>query len=164
MALLAAHPNGRVIVRDLNAHPLPHLTAQRFQALIANPEDRTPAQQVVVKESDALIAELKSADTIVFAIPMYNFSGPATVRTYFDHIARKGVTFRYTEAGPEGLIKGKKTYAFLARGGIYPEGADTQTPYLKQFLSFIGLDDITFVHAEGLDMGEQSRVRAIARP
>ncbi len=159
---LAAHPNGRVIVRDLNAHPLPHLTAQRFQALIANPEDRTPAQQVVVKESDALIAELKSADTIVFAIPMYNFSVPSTVRTYFDHIARKGVTFRYTEAGPEGLIKGKKTYAFLARGGIYPEGADTQTPYLKQFLSFIGLDDITFVHAEGLDMGEQSRERALA--
>ncbi len=158
----AAHPNGRVIVRDLNTNPLPHLTAQRFQAFNANPEDRTPAQQAIVNESDALIEELKIADTIVFAVPMYNFSVPSTVRAYFDHIARRGVTFRYTEAGPEGLIKGKKTYAFLARGGVYAGGADTQTPYLKQFLSFIGLDDITFVHAEGLNMGEPSRERALA--
>jgi FMN-dependent NADH-azoreductase len=158
---LADHPTGRVIVRDLSANPLPHLTAERFQAFTTKAADRTSAQQAIVNESDALIAELENADTIVLAIPMYNFSVPSTVRAYFDHVARSGVTFRYTENGPEGLIKGKKTYVFLTRGGVYPESADTQTPYLKQFLSFIGLDDLTFVHAEGLAMGEQSRERAL---
>jgi FMN-dependent NADH-azoreductase len=159
---LADHPDGRVIVRDVSANPLPHLTAQRFQAFAAKAAERTAAQQAIVNESDALIAELKSADTIVFAMPMHNFSVPSTVRAYFDHIARAGVTFRYTEKGPEGLLKGKKTYVFLTRGGVYSESTDTQTPYLKQFLSFIGLDDLTVVHAEGLDMGAQSRERALA--
>jgi Acyl carrier protein phosphodiesterase len=91
------HPQGRVIVRDLNANPVPHLTLEDIQAFGANPADRTPAQQAIVNASDALIAELKAADIIVFAVPMYNFSVPSTLRAYFDHIARKGVTFRYTE-------------------------------------------------------------------
>lgn len=158
----AEHPNGRVIVRDLSFDPVPHLTAERFQAFLTKAQDRTPAQQAIVNESDTLIVELKNADVIVFAIPMHNFSVPSTVRAYFDHIARYGVTFRYTEKGPEGLIKGKKTYVFLARGGVYPESADTQTPYLRQFLSFIGLHELKFVHAEGLDMGAESRERGLA--
>jgi Acyl carrier protein phosphodiesterase len=155
------HPQGRVIVRDLNANPVPHLTLEDIQAFGANPADRTPAQQAIVNASDALIAELKAADIIVFAVPMYNFSVPSTLRAYFDHIARKGVTFRYTEHGPEGLLKGKKTYVFISRGGIYPESADTQIPYLKQFLGFIGLKDIEIVVAHGLDMGPESRERAL---
>ncbi len=158
---LAEHPEGQVVVRDLNTNPLPHLTAERFQAFSTKPADRTPKQQAIVAESDALIAELTNADTIVLAVPMYNFSVPSTVRTYFDHIARAGVTFRYTEKGPEGLIKGKKTFLFLTRGGVYSGSADTQTPYLKQFLSFIGLDDLTFIQADGLSMGEETRSRAL---
>lgn len=158
----AEHPQGRVVVRDLSTNPLPHLTAERFQAFGTKAADRTPKQQAIVAESDALIAELENAHTVVFAVPMYNFSVPSTIRAYFDHIARSGVTFRYTENGPEGLIKGKKTYVFVARGGVYPEDVDTQTPYLKQFLSFIGLDDLTFVYAEGLAMGEESRTRSLA--
>ncbi len=158
----AEHPQGRVVVRDLSTNPLPHLTAERFQAFGTKAADRTPKQQAIVAESDALIAELENAHTVVFAVPMYNFSVPSTIRAYFDHIARSGVTFRYTENGPEGLIKDKKTYVFVARGGVYPEGVDTQTPYLKQFLSFIGLDDLTFVYAEGLAMGEESRTRSLA--
>lgn len=157
----AEHPAGRIVVRDLNANPVPHITAERFQALIAKAADRTPAQQVLVNESDTLIGELNAADVIVFAIPMYNFSIPSTVRSYFDHIARSGVTFRYTENGPEGLIKNKKAYVFISRGGIYADGTDTQVPYLKQFLGFIGLSDLEIIVAQGLDMGPESRARGL---
>ncbi|HEV8332226.1 MAG TPA: FMN-dependent NADH-azoreductase [Steroidobacteraceae bacterium] len=154
------NPGGRVIVRDLAEDPAPHLTAERFQAFSTAPEDRTPEQQEAVEYSDALIDELRSADTVVFAVPMYNFSVPSTLRAYFDHVARAGVTFRYTSAGPEGLLKGRRTYVFLTRGGVYPEGADTQTPYLRQFLGFIGLAP-QFVYAEGLSLGDESRQRSL---
>jgi FMN-dependent NADH-azoreductase len=157
----ARNPNGRVIVRDLASQPAPHLTAERFQAFATAPADRTPQQQAVVDYSDALIDELRVADTIVFAVPMYNFSVPSTLRAYFDHIARAGVTFRYTSAGPEGLLKGRRTYVFVTRGGVYPELADTQTPYLRQFLGFIGLEP-QFVYAEGLALGEDSRRQSLA--
>jgi FMN-dependent NADH-azoreductase len=156
----ARNPNGRVIVRDLAADPAPHLTAERFQAFATVPAERTPQQQAVVDYSDALIDELRIADTIVLAVPMYNFSVPSTLRAYFDHIARAGVTFRYTSAGPEGLLKGRRTYVFVTRGGVYPEAADTQTPYLRQFLGFIGLEP-EFVYAEGLALGEDSRRRSL---
>ena len=115
----------------------------------------------MVDYSDALIEELRSADTIVFAVPMYNFSVPSTLRAYFDHIARAGVTFRYTATGPEGLIKGKKAYVFITRGGIMSADADTQTPYLKQFLGFIGITDVEFFHAEGLAYGDEVREKSL---
>lgn len=154
------NPGGRVVVRDLAEDPVPHLTAARFQAFSTALESRTPEQQAAVEYSDALIDELRSADTIVFAVPMYNFSVPSTLRAYFDHVARAGVTFRYTSAGPEGLLKGRRTYVFLTRGGVYAEGADTQTPYLRQFLGLIGLVP-EFVHAEGLALGAESRQRSL---
>jgi len=159
----ATHPQGRVIVRDLASDPVPHLTAERFQAFLSQPGARTDEQRKHAAYSDALIEELKTADTIVFAVPMYNFSIPSTLRAYFDHIARAGVTFRYNADGPEGLLKGKKTYVFIARGGIYTDAADTQTPYLKQFLGFIGLTDVTFVFAEGLAMGDESREKSLSQ-
>lgn len=157
----ASNPGGHVIVRDLAADPAPHLTAERFQAFSTALENRTPEQRAIVDYSDALIDELRTADTIVFAVPMYNFSVPSTLRAYFDHIARAGITFRYTSAGPEGLLKGRRTYVFATRGGLYPDGADTQTPYLRQFLGFIGLVP-EFVYAEGLALGEESRRQSLA--
>ncbi|HEY0680701.1 MAG TPA: NAD(P)H-dependent oxidoreductase [Steroidobacter sp.] len=157
----AQHPGDHVIMRDLASDPVPHLTAERFQAFLSQPEARTAEQRVVSEYSDALIAELKAADTIVFAVPMYNFSVPSTLRAYFDHIARAGVTFRYTATGPEGLLKGKKAYVFITRGGFYADAADTQTPYLKQFLGFLGITDVKFVFAEGLGMGEETREKSI---
>jgi FMN-dependent NADH-azoreductase len=160
---LANNPSGRVVTRDLSAEPVPHLTQDRFAAFLAKPTERTPEQQAIVGYSDALIDELQKADAIVFAVPMYNFSVPSTVRAYFDHIARAGVTFRYTERGPEGMLKGKQVYVFLARGGVYNGEADTQTPYLRQFLGFIGLTDIKFVYAQGLAMGEEARDRGLAQ-
>lgn len=159
----AKHPDGRVITRDLASDPVPHLTAERFQAFLSQPEARTEEQRAVNEYSDALIEEIKNADTIVFAVPMYNFSVPSTLRAYFDHIARVGVTFRYTANGPEGLLKGKKAYVFITRGGFYADAADTQTPYLKQFLGFIGIADVSFVFAEGLGLGEESREKSLSQ-
>jgi FMN-dependent NADH-azoreductase len=153
---LGAHPGGRVVTRDLSRAPIPHLTAERFQAFLAKPEDRSPEQRDVVQFSDMLIQELQAADVVVLSAPMYNFSIPSTLRAYFDHIARSGVTFRYTANGPEGLIKGKKTYVIVTRGGFYEAANDTQSAYLRQFLSFVGLNDLEFVYAEGLALGAES--------
>lgn len=155
------NPGGRVIVRDLAVDPVPHLTAERFQAFSTAPENRTPEQQAAVAYSDVLIDELRSADTIVIGVPMYNFSVPSTLRAYFDHIARAGVTFRYSSSGLEGLLKGRRAYLFVTRGGVYAESLDTQTPYLRQFLGFIGLEP-EFVYAEGLSLGEESRQQSLA--
>jgi FMN-dependent NADH-azoreductase len=157
----ARHPGGRVVVRDLARDPVPHLTAERFQAFRSSPESRTAEQQADIEYSDALIAELLAADTIVLAVPMYNFSVPSTLRAYFDHIARAGVTFRYTANGPEGLVKGKKVIVFITRGGFYADAADTQTPYLKQFLGLLGMTDVTFVLAEGLNIDPETRVKSL---
>jgi FMN-dependent NADH-azoreductase len=157
---LARNPGGRVITRDLAAQPVPHLTAEEFQAFGVPPEARTTQQRAAVAYSDALIDELARADTIVLAVPMYNFSVPSTLRAYFDHVARAGVTFRYTSSGPQGLLTGRDAYVFITRGGVYPASADTQTSYLRQFLGFIGIE-AHFVHAEGLAMGEASRERSL---
>jgi FMN-dependent NADH-azoreductase len=157
-----AHPEGQVTLRDLGADPVPHLTAQRFGALIAKPEERNAEQQVVVDFSDALIDEIRNADVIALGLPMYNFGVPSTLKAYFDHIARAGVTFRYTEKGPVGLLTGKKVYVFAARGGVYTgTPLDTQTGYVRDFLRFIGIDDVEFVYAEGLNMGEASKQAAL---
>jgi FMN-dependent NADH-azoreductase len=158
----ARNPGGRVIARDLAAEPVPHLTAERFQAFSTPAADRTPEQREIVAYSDALIDELRSADTVVLGVPMYNFGVPSTLRTYFDHVARAGVTFRYTSAGPEGLLAGRRAYVFVTRGGVYGGSTDTQAPYLRQFLRFIGIE-AEFVFAEGLGLGEESRQKSLAK-
>ncbi len=160
----ASNPGGKVIVRDLAKEPVPHLDAARFAAFIAKPEERTPEQQAVVDYSDALIGELKRADVVVLGLPMYNFGLPSTLKAYFDHVGRAGETFKYTEKGPAGLLTDKKVYVFAARGGMYAGTPnDTQTPFIRTFLSFIGMDDIEFVYAEGLAISEASKEKGIAR-
>jgi len=161
--LRAQNPAARLTVRDLAADPVPHLDAARFGALIAKPEERTPAQQAVVRDSDELIDELRRADVVVLGLPMYNFGLPSTLKAYFDHVGRVGVTFKYTEKGPVGLLTGKKVYVFAARGGLYAGTPnDTQTPFIRAFLSFIGMSDIEFVYAEGLAISEASKQQGIA--
>jgi FMN-dependent NADH-azoreductase len=160
---LADKPDTQVLLRDLAVNPIPHLDAQRVAAFFSQPDARTADQLDYVAESDALINELKQANVIVIGLPMYNFGIPSTLKAYFDQIARAGVTFRYTENGPEGLLSGKKVYIFAARGGQYAGTAlDTQTTYVRDFLQFLGLDDVEFVYAEGLNMGEQTREQALA--
>lgn len=160
----AGNRGGTVIARDLARDPVPHLTAERFQSFLAPAGDRTPAQQAVVGYSDALIDELRRADVIVIGLPMYNFGVPSTLKAYFDHIARAGVTFRYTEKGPQGLLTGKKVYVFATRGGSYAgTPGDTETAFVRQFLGFLGMDDVEFVYAEGLAISEASKAAALSR-
>lgn len=158
----ASNPQGQVVTRDLSAEPVPHLTAERFGAFLAAGDARTPEQQAVVDFSDRLIEELRNADVIALGLPMYNFGIPSTLKAYFDHVARAGVTFRYTANGPEGLLQNKKVYVFAARGGLYAgTPRDSQTAYVRDFLGFIGLTDVEFVYAEGLAMGDESKQKAL---
>ena len=160
----AAHSRGKVIRRHLASDPVPHLDAARFQAFTTAPEARTPEQQGVVAYSDGLIAELQRADVIVLGLPMYNFGVPSGLKAYFDHIARAGITFRYTATGSVGLLTGKRVLVFAARGGLYEGTAnDLQTQYVRQFLAFLGMTDIEFVYAEGLAMGDTAKEAGIAR-
>ena len=153
---------GKVIVRDLARDPVPHLDAARFGAFLAKPEARTPEQQAVVDYSDALIAELREADTIVLGLPMYNFNVPSTLRAYFDHVARVGVTFKYSDKGPVGLLTGKKAYVFVTRGGVY--GTEhIHTRYVRDFLAFLGVTDVEFIYAEGLAISPASKDAALAK-
>lgn len=159
-----SNPGGKVVIRDLAREPVPHLDAARFGAFIAKPEERTPAQKAVIDHSDALIDELKRADVVVLGLPLYNFGLPSTLKAYFDHVARAGVTFRYTEKGPVGLLAGKKVYVFAARGGMYAGTPnETQTPYLRTFLGFLGMTDVEFIYAEGLAISEASKAQGLAR-
>ena len=163
VAALAAD-GAQVIQRDLAREPVPHLDAERFGAFLSKPESRTKQQEETIRFSDALIDELRRADTIVLGLPMYNFGLPSTLKAYFDHIARAGVTFRYTEKGPVGLLTGKKAYVFAARGGYYAgTGRDTQTAYVRDFLAFLGITDVEFVYAEGLAISEAARNAALIK-
>jgi FMN-dependent NADH-azoreductase len=159
------HPEVRIVVRDVAAaEAVPHLNAERFGAFTAKPDERSTAQQAIVAYSDALIEELKSASIIVIGLPMYNFGLPSQLKAYFDHIARAGVTFAYTEQGPKGLINGKKVVVFATRGGVYAgTPLDTQTSYVRDFLRFLGMTDVEFVYAEGLHLGPQTKEAGLAR-
>lgn len=157
-----ATPGATVTVRDIGADPVPHLTAARFSAFLSQPESRTAEQQAVLDYSDVLIEEIRRADVVVLGLPLYNFGVPSSLKAYFDHVARAGVTFRYTENGPVGLLGGKNAYVFAARGGVYAGSVlDTQTGYVRDFLRFIGLDNVEFIYAEGLNMGESSKELAL---
>ena len=164
--LQPAPPTSRASwLRDLAGDTVPHLNAERFAAFLSKPArtQRTRSNDVVAY-SDALIAELKQADVIVLGLPMYNFGVPSQLKAYFDHIARAGETFRYTANGPVGLLTGKKAYVFAARGGLYAGTAlDTQTHYVRDFLRFVGIEDIEFVYAEGLAISPESKASGLAQ-
>ena len=158
----AQHPDGQVVVRDLAANPVPHLDGKRFNAFLTPADKRSAQEQKIVDYSDELIAEIKSADVIALGLPMYNFGIPSTLKAYFDHIARSGVTFRYTAEGPEGLLPNIPVYILAARGGIYQgTQADSQTGYMQTFLAFLGLKNTQFIYAEGLAMGEEGKDSAL---
>jgi FMN-dependent NADH-azoreductase len=160
----AANPGASVLLRDLAREPVPHLDAQRFGAFLAKEGARDSAQKEVVAYSNLLIGELKRADVIVLGLPMYNFGVPSTLKAYFDHVARAGVTFRYTGKGALGLLTGKQAYVFAARGGMYAgTPADSQTGYVRAFLRFLGIEQVEFVYAEGLAISEPSRQAALAQ-
>ena len=148
--------------RDLSAEPVPHLDAERFGAFLTSADDRDGSQQGVVDYSDLLISEVVDADVIVMGVPMYNFGVPSVLKAYFDHIARAGITFRYTANGPVGLLEDRPVYILAARGGLYAGTPnDSQTPFIRSFLGFIGLKDVHFVYAEGLNMGDNQKENSL---
>lgn len=150
-----------VTVRDLAAQPIPVLDGELVGALRPSDAPLSPRQQEALSLSDELIAELQAHDTVVIAAPMYNFNIPTQLKNYFDLIARAGVTFRYTEAGPEGLVTGKHAVILSSRGGIHKDTAsDLLTPYVKLFLGFIGITDVNFVFAEGIAYGPEVATKA----
>lgn len=150
--LRAANPGVRVTTRDLGRSPIPHLDGDTVAGVRAEPT--TEAARAARALSDELVAELKRADIIVVGAPMYNFGIPSTLKTWFDYVLRAGVTFRYTETGPVGLVEGKRAIVVLSRGGFYSEGPaqsfDSQEPHLRTLFGFIGVTDVTFVRAERL--------------
>ena len=153
-----------IVTRDVGANPLPHLTSQTVAAIKGEPA--TPAELEARALSDELVAELQQADVILIASPMYNFGISSTLKAWFDHVLRAGLTFRYTEAGPEGLLKGKKAVVIESRAGFYSEGPaaamDGQEPHIRVLLGFMGMDDVTFVRAEKLAFGPEAAEAAIA--
>ncbi|MGI8488984.1 FMN-dependent NADH-azoreductase [Pectobacterium sp. S5] len=150
----SAHPSDSITVRDLAAQPIPVLDGELVGALRPSDAALTPRQQEALTLSDDLIAELQAHDIIVIAAPMYNFNIPTQLKNYFDLVARAGVTFRYTEQGPEGLVKGKRAIVLTSRGGIHKgTPTDLLEPYLRVFLGFLGLTDLEFVFAEGYGYG-----------
>lgn len=160
--LRQTHGDVNIVTRDLAVEPVPHLDASRFGAFLTGEDDRNDEQKRVIDYSDSLIQEIQSADVIVMGVPMYNFGIPSALKAYFDHIARAGVTFRYTENGPVGLLEDRPVYVLAARGGIYAGTPnDSQTPYIRSFLGFIGLKDVHFVYAEGLNMGEDKKASSL---
>ncbi|WP_031380945.1 FMN-dependent NADH-azoreductase [Vibrio parahaemolyticus] len=151
----------KLTVRDLAANPLPVLDFAVATALRAT-EDLSQEQQAVVDLSDTLIEEVKAADTLVIAAPMYNFTIPTQLKNWIDLIARAGVTFKYTENGVQGLIEGKKAIVVTTRGGIHKDSpTDNVTPYLRTVLGFVGITDVEFVYAEALNMGDDAASKGI---
>ena len=162
--LQARNPDLKLIRRDIGGGQIPHLDLDGATA-VRGGEPANAAQAAAQKLSDELIAEVKAADVLVIGAPMYNFGIPSTLKSWFDYVLRAGVTFRYTEAGPEGLMTGKRAIVVATRGGLYSEGPakpmDSQEPHLRTMLGFIGITDVTFVYAEKLAFGPEAREASI---
>jgi FMN-dependent NADH-azoreductase len=161
--LLEAEPGATVVHRDLGAAPIPHLTTTNLAGVRGVPT--TDAELAARALSDQLIAELRTADTIVIGAPVYNFSIPTGLRAWFDYVLRAGETFSYSEAGPRGLLGGKRVIVIESRGGLYSEGPaqaiDFQEPYLRHLLGFMGLADVAFIRAERIGFGPDAREAAL---
>jgi len=152
------HANSNVIVRDLAADPVPHLNGERFKAFLTPADERTAAQRQIAAYSDGLINELKQADVLVIGLPLYNYGIPSSLQAYFDHIARAGITFKYTANGPVGLLENKRAVIFATRGGKYiGSNNESVTTQVRNFLKLLGITDVEFVYAEGLARSDGTR-------
>ena len=165
------HPGGEVTARDLSTTHLPHITDDWIQAVHSDPAGLSTEQKLVLATSDALIEELRQADVIVIGAPMYNFAIPAPLKAWIDQVVRVGQTVHFAASGPKGILEGKKVYVITSRGGAFRPGTPTerfdyQEPYLRHILAFIGLTDVTFIHAENQKpgpLGETARAAAVAQ-
>jgi FMN-dependent NADH-azoreductase len=161
--LKAHNADVAIKTRDIGSDPVPHLVPETVAGIRAEP--KTDSERRAQALSDELVAELQESDLIVIGAPMYNFGIPSTLKSWFDHVLRARVTFRYTENGPEGLLKNKKAIVIESRAGVYSEGPasamDSQEPHLRTLLGFMGITDIAFVRAEGLAFGAETAEAAV---
>lgn len=160
-------PAAEIIERDLGEHPVPHLDEATIEAFFTAGDKLSHKQKDLLALSDALIAEIKAADVILIGSPMYNYSIPSGLKAWIDQVVRAGHTFRFTAEGPHGLLSGKKLVVITARGGDYSMPPmcqlDYQEPYLRDIFAMIGLTDTDFIHCQGVAMGDDARVRAMAQ-
>jgi FMN-dependent NADH-azoreductase len=160
----ARNPEGRVIERDLAKTPLTFVDFDWIAGAYSPPEHHNENHKRAIALSDALVGEILAADEIIIATPMYNFAVPAALKAWIDHVVRAGKTFRYTAAGPEGLLAGKnkKVVAIIASGGSYKEAGlsalDYEIPYLRFIFGFMGITDIQFIQAGGTGAVAQGRI------
>lgn len=160
--LRESRPDARVIRRDLGTSPVPQVTAEALAAGRTAPAERSAEQARDAAFADELIGELMAADTLIIGAPTYNFNVPSSLKAWFDHVARAGTTFRYTENGPEGLLAGREAYVFVASGGHHAATErDFATPWLRYMLGFLGIDQVAFTFAEGQAMGDEASRQGI---
>ncbi len=164
--LTGEHPDAAVTVRDLGAEPLPHIGEDFVGGMFTPADDRNASQRAEIERSDRLVDELLAADIVVIASAMINFAPTSTLKSWIDHIARSGRTFRYGADGvPEGLATGKKVYLVESRGGVYSEEPmrtiDFQEPYLRHMLGFLGMTDVEVIAVEGTIFGAEAAQKAV---
>ena len=160
------HPEDTIIYRDLRESPIPHVTEEWIEAVYTPKESQTKEMERILQFSDELIDELLAVDRCVFSVPMYNFSIPSGFKAYIDYIVRLNRTFTFIDGQYKGLVEGKKILFITARGDDYGAGSayedwDVQEPALRFPFQFIGVTDIRFIHANGLDLGEKARQQGL---
>ncbi|WP_341527589.1 FMN-dependent NADH-azoreductase [Nostoc sp. UHCC 0302] len=162
------HTGDKVTYRDLGHNPVPHVNEAWIAAAFTPPDTHTPELAEAIKLSDSLIDEFIAADRYVIGVPMYNFNIPSTFKAYIDQIVRVGRTFTIDENGYKGLVdSSKKLLIITARGGSFPPGTpfaayDYQEPYLRAIFGFLGITDVTFIHADSLGAGDEAREKSLA--
>ena len=161
--LLQENPGARLQVLDLASNPVPVFDDAAITALFTPADQRNAQQQARADQSMALVKQLQQADVLVLGVPMYNFGISSQLKDWIDNVSLNQVTLRYTANGPEGLLQNKRALVGFARGGLYRgTEADTQTPYFKAWLKFVGIEDVQFVYAEGLNMGDEANKAGFA--
>ncbi len=159
--IIARLPGAHVVTRDLAETPVPQLDEAWVGANFTPAEERSEAQRATLAFSDTLVSELQAADIVVIGLPMYNFGVPAAFKAWIDHVARAGITFRYTEAGPEGLLTGKRAIVALASGGTEAGSEiDFATGYVRHVLGFYGITDVEFVTADRLAIDPEATLKS----
>jgi FMN-dependent NADH-azoreductase len=158
--LTAAHSGARVVTRDLS-QGVPQIDGNWIGAVFTPAAERSAEQAGIAAYSDALLAEVRAADILLIGLPVYNFGVPAQLKSWFDHLARKGETFTYTEAGPEGLLKGKRAIVVLSSDGTkLGSEIDFASGYVRHMLGFFGITDVQFVAADAMVFDPETTVKA----
>jgi FMN-dependent NADH-azoreductase len=162
------HPQDTIRMRDVGQHPVPHVTEMWIVGAAAGADAQTDASREAIAISDTLIEEFLAADRYVIGVPMYNFNIPSTLKAWIDQIVRAGRTFAVGPTGYEGLVKGKKALFITTSGGNYAPGTplaemNFQEPYLRTIFGFIGVTDVRFVSAAGMNQGPDEAAKARAK-